>query len=362
MKIKSYYAGSVAAAIEQARQELGSEAVIVESRRTAVEHRNLGDYEVVVGLLEEETRESPSAPAATDSGKLSEEMAEMRRQIEMMRQSISRNLLTAPRWSLANSEMADAFSALVAEEVDPELARDIVDAAHTRAAGGDSGATVRAELERRFRVNPVLGREGAGRRVAAFVGPPGGGKTTTLVKLAIAYGLTGRRPVQLLSMDNFRVGGAEQLRCYAAILGAGFQALETVGALAQALEEHCGKDLILIDTPGYGSREMDHAADLARFLAGRRDIDTHLVLTASMKSADLGRVAAQYEIFRPANLLFTRLDETGSVGPLFSLAARTGKALSFLGTGQQIPEDLEPAVAERMSDRLLARVRRARAA
>lgn len=360
MKIKSYFAGTVAAAIEQARYELGPEAVIVESRRTTEENRALGDYEVVVGLLApgQELPPPPAAAAEPEPGRLSEEVAEMRRQLEMMRSAISRNVLTAPRWSIANSELADAFSTLVAEEVEAELARDIVDAVHQRASGAPAGALLRAELERRFRVNPSLGSDGTGRRVATLIGPPGSGKTTTLVKLAITHGLTGRRPVQLLSMDNYRVGGADQLRSYAAILGAGFQAIETVGALAQALEEYRGKDLILVDTPGYGSREMENAADLARFLAGRPDIDTHLVLTASMKSADLARVAGQFEIFRPGNLLFTRLDETGSAGSMFSLAARTGKPLSFLANGQQIPEDLEPASRERIVDRLMARARR----
>ena len=82
------------------------------------------------------------------------------------------------------------------------------------------------------------------------MGPPGAGKTTTLVKLAVHYGLTSRRPVALLSTDTYRVAAAEQLRSYAAILGVAFQVVETVGALAQSLEEHRAKDLILIDTPG----------------------------------------------------------------------------------------------------------------
>jgi flagellar biosynthesis protein FlhF len=359
MKIKSYYAGSIAAAIEQARQEMGPEAVIVESRRTADASRSRGDFEVVVGLVAPGAAEAPEPAAEPAPGRLSEEVAEMRRQLELMRSAISRNVLTAPRWSVSSPELAEVFATLVAEDVEGDLARDIVDAVHARAAGVPQAAALRAELERRLRVNPSLGRDAAGRRVAALVGPPGAGKTAMLVKIALSQGVAGRRPVQLLSIDNYRVAGADQLRSYAAILGVGFQAVETVGALAQALEECRNKDLVLIDTPGYGVRELDHAAELARFLAGRPGVDTHLVLTASMKSADLARVAAQYEIFRPANLMFTRLDETETLGSLFSLAARSGKPLSFLGSGQRIPEDLEPAARERIVDRLLSRLRRA---
>jgi flagellar biosynthesis protein FlhF len=186
----------------------------------------------------------------------------------------------------------------------------------------------------------------------ALTGPCASGKTTTLVKLAVRYGLGMHRPVHILSMDSYRVAASEQLRSYAAILGIGFQALETSAALAQALEEHSNKDLVLIDTPGYGPRDIDDAQDLARFLASRQDIDTHLVLTASMRSADLSRVVDRFEVFRPAKLLFAKLDETGTFGPILNQVVRTGKPVSFLAAGQQIPEDLEPASAERVVDLL----------
>src|SRR6478752_970922 len=108
----------------------------------------------------------------------------------------------------------------------------------------------------------------------ADVGPPGSGKTTSLVKLAVAYGVAARKSVQVVSLDNLRVGAAEQLRSYAAILGVGFQALESPAGLDQALEEHA-KSLILIDTPGYCLGDLDAAADLAHVLS-RGEIDVHL--------------------------------------------------------------------------------------
>jgi flagellar biosynthesis protein FlhF len=161
-------------------------------------------------------------------------------------------------------------------------------------------------------------------------------------------------------MDDFRVAGAEQLRTYAAILGTGFQALDNPGALAEVLAEHHGKRLVLIDTPGYGPRDMDRAADLAGFLSGRPDTVTHLVLTASMKSADLTHVAERFEIFRPSSLLFTRLDETACFGTAFSLSVRQRRPMSFLGTGQEIPDDVAQATKERILSLLWPRALGAR--
>ena len=193
-----------------------------------------------------------------------------------------------------------------------------------------------------------------GPRIVSLIGPPGCGKTTTLVKLAVNYGLAARRPVLLLSIDNYRIAAAEQLRSYAAILGVGFQLVETVPSLAQAIEEHHRKELILIDTPGLSLADTPEYARLSQFLSTREDIDTHLVVSSSMKSADLSRVIDSFEPFGAQRLLFTRLDETGSFGPIFNEAVRTGKPLSFFSNGQRIPEDLEAASKNRLVELLLA--------
>ena len=129
--------------------------------------------------------------------------------------------------------------------------------------------------------------------------------------------------------------------------------LETVGALAQAIDENRNKDLILIDTPGFGPADMEADCGLAQFLSSRGDIDTQLVLSSSVKAADVTRMVDRFEIFRPQRLLFTRLDETESLGPILNEAARTGKPLSFFANGQRIPEDLEAVTWDRLVGSLL---------
>jgi flagellar biosynthesis protein FlhF len=237
----------------------------------------------------------------------------------------------------------------MATDMEGELVHQILDAAERRSTPELSGleGAILTEIEERILVSSTLAAAN-GPRVVALAGPPGAGKTTMLAKLAVTYGLAARRTVALVSMDDFRVAGADQLRSYATILGAPFQALDNVGSLARVLEEYRGKRLVLIDTPGYGPRDMDHATDLARFLSGRTDIATHLVLTASMKSADLLHMAERFGIFNPAGLMFTKLDETACFGTAFSLSVRMGTPLSFLGTGQEVPDDLAPATKERI--------------
>ncbi len=365
MRVKSYFVANPAAALAMARQELGTEAVLLETRKAPPEAAHLGAYEVVFGLPGPNGAGRPPAGESDEDGlrRLRLEVAHLRRQLERMSAAVARTNL----WGAgapAGEEGARLLARLAEAEVAPEQALELVEGARRRQAAHENlslEAALLAELESRWPVQPRLGLEGEGPRIVALVGPSGAGKTTTLVKLAIREGLEGRKPVQLLSLDNYRVGGAEQLRSYATILGVPFQALETAQALEGALRECRHKDLVLIDTPGYGAAETEEAQELAGWLAGRPEVDRHLVLTASMRSADLWRVAERFERWRPHKLLFTRLDETESYGPLWDLAIRLGKPISFLCAGQRIPEDLEPATPQRLVE-LLWRGQPARAA
>jgi len=368
MRLKSYFTHTVEDAIAAASQELGTDAMLVNSREAPPEARHLGEYEVVFATDAPGAEAPDVAASSTRSGgdRLSVEVAELKKELEGMRRALTRNAFAPTQWLGGSPGVSDAYAALTAADVAPELARDIVQSTESRlsagrtpapngakAAGPAFEAALVEEMESRFQAEPLLGRGPGKPRVAALVGPPGAGKTTTLVKLAVNYGLAARRPVLLLSMDTYRVAAADQLRSYAAILGVGFQVLETVTALAQTIEENRGKDLILIDTPGMGAADMDLVPGLDRFLSTRTDIDTQLVLSCSTKSADLSRMVDVFEVFRPQRLLFTKLDETGSFGPILNEAVRTGKPLSFFANGQRIPEDLETASRGRVSELIL---------
>ena len=354
MRIKSYYAPRMEDALAAARQELGPEAMLVNSRRSPAASRHMGEYEVVFAtdVPDGESDGNAVESVSNAGGRLAADIAELKKELEGMRRALVRTAYPPAQWLGASPNLSDAYATLAAADVTAELARDIVQCAASRQSAFQDALI--AELEARFPVDPSLGRGEGKPRTVALVGPPGAGKTSTLVKLAVNYGLASRRPVVLLSMDTYRVAAAEQLRSYAAILGVGFQLLETVNGLAQALEENRGKDMIFIDTPGLAAGEVEHSADLAQFLATRGDIDTHLVLSCSTKAADLTRMVDGFEIFAPQKLLFTRLDESCSFGPILNEAVRTKKPLSFFARGQRIPEDLETASRSRLIDLILS--------
>jgi flagellar biosynthesis protein FlhF len=191
-------------------------------------------------------------------------------------------------------------------------------------------------------------------RIAVLAGPAGAGKTTALVKLAAMLSLDGRRSIQLISADPYRVAAAEQLRAYAGILGAPFASAATPTELHQALRDAQAKDLTLVDLAGFSPAQMELAAPWASYCATTAaPLEVHLVLPATLRSADLEPVWSRFAAFAPAKLLFTRLDEAARAGILLAASCRTELPLSFLSTGPGIPEDFEPASAETVVSRVL---------
>ena len=98
------------------------------------------------------------------------------------------------------------------------------------------------------------------------------------MKLAVLFGLSIRRSTQFLSIDCFRAAAAEQMRSLAAILGLGFRRFDTTLALSQGLEELSRKDLIRSTPPATVRRIWTRQRTWRTSLAGRDDIDRHLVL------------------------------------------------------------------------------------
>ena len=376
MRMKSFFAPSVQDAVEQARKELGPDALLVNSRKAPPEAQGLGEYEVVFAVLPGEAEETGETPAAapeqpkTEPGEdpVLRELARLRKQIEEMGSSLDEINAQAYSWAVPAPEFAEAFSQLLDAGFSVDVAKSVAKQAHARLDADPANRprrktfdresirrAVRTELEALLLTDSSFDTHEEKSRVVALVGPSGAGKTATLVKLAVRYGMAAARPVHLISADTNRVGAAEQLRTYAAIIGATFDAADSPRTLQQAIEANREKGLILIDTQGYTAADMEEASELARYLADHPAIEVQLVAPASMRAGDLSSAIDRFEMFAPAKLIFTRLDETSAWGGMISESVRTGKPISFLTTGQQIPEDLEPATTERLLERALER-------
>lgn len=186
-------------------------------------------------------------------------------------------------------------------------------------------------------------------RMIAFVGPTGVGKTTTLAKLAAYCALQLNQKVALITLDTYRIAAVDQLKTYAKIMDIPVQVALNLHELRQAIQFHQDKSLILIDTAGRSPNNQVGMEDLKQFFANQKDIEIHLVLSATTKDSDLADIIGRFEPLNPAYFTFTKLDETRSYGSLYTQLIKTRKPVSFLTTGQSVPEDLEFAKAETLS-------------
>jgi flagellar biosynthesis protein FlhF len=189
--------------------------------------------------------------------------------------------------------------------------------------------------------------------VTALVGPTGVGKTTTIAKLAAYAKLELKQKVALVTLDTFRLAAVDQLQQYAQILQVPLHVALTVEDLRSALRFYQDRTLVLIDTPGHSPKDEEVLGQLQRFLEELPEVETHLVLSATTKPRDMADIAQRFEPLKPTRLIFTKLDETSTHGPILSTLVRVKRPLSYLGTGQEVPQDLELATSRRVADLIL---------
>ncbi|PCI09869.1 flagellar biosynthesis protein FlhF [bacterium] len=186
-------------------------------------------------------------------------------------------------------------------------------------------------------------------RVIALVGPTGVGKTTTVAKLAATYKLRHGKNVGLITSDTYRIAAVEQLRTYAGIIGLPLKVANSPEELAQAIEELSSCDIVVIDTAGRSQNDARRLEELAEFTKAANPDETHLVLSTTVGDNVLRKTAQRFKALGPDRCILTKLDEAVTTGPIAGLSDRIGLPLSFITVGQEVPDDLEPARADRLA-------------
>lgn len=183
-----------------------------------------------------------------------------------------------------------------------------------------------------------------GTKMVYFVGPTGVGKTTTIAKIASKFSVEGKKKVALLTTDTYRIAAAEQLRTYANILEVPFRVVYSTDEVEQALIDFKGYDFILVDTAGHSHQNETQREAMNAFLHAvdeRVEKEVFLVLSATTKYRDLISIADTYSVMTDYKLIFTKLDETTTLGNLLNLKLYTGASLSYVTCGQNVPDDIE---------------------
>ena len=193
-------------------------------------------------------------------------------------------------------------------------------------------------------------------KVVFFIGPTGVGKTTTIAKIASKFKIEQEKKVALLTADTYRIAAAEQLRTYADILNTPLSIVYTPEDIAKEIEKLHEYDLILVDTAGFSHKNDAQREDMKTLLSSLPDTyerQIYLVLSSTTKYKDLIEITETYQNFCEYSLIFTKLDETRAYGNIFNMKLKTGAPISYVTTGQNVPDDIEVVDTQKLVKQLL---------
>jgi len=365
MNVKKYTAPTMEAALARVKSDLGRDAVILHTRcfkRGAI--LGLGGSQVVEVTASDEVRVSPrtSAPRAAVAvekayrgaapSNSSADFLALKGDITALRtmvQDVLRNT-RGSRTSLWPQSLQVWHKHLTSRGAGESCAADVLEPLVANLAGTrrDDPRLVAKDVLLRVAecirtAAPIAPGVPGSPSIVALVGPTGVGKTTTIAKLAAHFSLREHKPVGLVTLDTYRIAAVEQLRTYARIIDVPLQVALTPGELCEALERLSECSLILIDTAGRSQRDSMKINDLKAFLDIRRPHQTHLVLAANAEKEALEDVVERFSVYRPDRILVTKIDELPACGKLLDIAALAPHPVSYITTGQDVPDDIETA-------------------
>ncbi len=368
MKIRRFVAKATREALNQVKNELGADAVILSNRQTedGVEIMALANAEIsnLVNMPNtddtsvESEAESPATipPLVSNSNTrqleyasreiVSETLAQnIIGEIHAMRTTLEDQLATVAwgNYTQQKPEKMRILRTLLGTGFSPLLSRHLVDKLSADLDYEQSLKKTMSTLAFNLRTassDEMIENGG----VYALIGPTGVGKTTTTAKLAARCVIRhGADQVALLTTDSYRIGGHEQLRIYGKLLGVPVRTIKDSDDLQLTLSELKNKHLVLIDTVGMSQRDQMVAEQLAMLCNGNLNIKHLLLLNATCNGNTLDEVISAYQSNGIHGCIITKVDEAASLGVALDVVIRRKLILHYMANGQKVPEDLHSA-------------------
>jgi flagellar biosynthesis protein FlhF len=291
----------------------------------------------------------------TPPSRLDDQIADLRLMVSKVLQQTHR----APERGSMPEALFDRYLKLLEAEVSTDIANRVVECVQaelTDSELGDPNVVQVAVLRHLAAYIPVadvsLDRQSVtpGRPlVVAVVGPTGVGKTTTVAKLAAAYKLRHGKRVGLITTDTYRIAAVDQLRTYANIIGLTLRVALTPNEVADSVQALSDCDVILLDTAGRSQHDSERIDELRKFVCAAEPDETHLVLSSTSSEPLLLRAAERFAAIEPTGVIFTKLDEAVNFGVLVNVAQSIRKRISFVTTGQEVPDHIEVGRPDRLA-------------
>lgn len=363
MRIKTYEASSTREAVKKIKQDLGPDALILDTKyitnRKWFGLRKEKKVEVTAGIVGR--RDTDSTDDKRQSVGTSKKKERSSGRFVRFDESGEAKKVRNVRYVIDS-----AYEHMLEVGIEKELAQRVVymlDDIITASISSKSGLKLDSiknefseQLSRILPVSPGIDFDHFEKqKIITLVGPTGVGKTTTIAKLSAIASVLKEKKVGLLSIDAYRISAYEQLKTYAEIIGLPVKlALSPQEAVKTIKEDYSDHEMILVDTVGRSPQHKVHMTELHSYVDAIAPTELHLTLSASVKYLDLMSIIEKYEDMAIDKVIFTKVDETLSLDSLINGIYKTKYPISYFCTGQSVPDDIETGNIDKLAEFLVS--------
>lgn len=367
MKIKKYVAHTMKAAMQKIREELGKDAVILSSKEVK-KGGFLGffekkQYEVIAAvekqpiqrIRKEQRRE---VPKVTANFKETMEQAHILSELKEMKKLLASQTFESKTYPpLYQSLYAYLEKQYIERSICEELVAHVLE--QTKNTPDLHKGILHKELQL-YIANTIQTKIPSSivtdKKIIQFVGPTGVGKTTTLAKIAAMFMMEHQKKIAFITTDTYRIAAIEQLKTYARILNVPVEVAYSMEDYQRALQKFDSYDAIFVDTAGRNFRDEKYVQQLKTMLSDHNErVISYLVLSLTAKSEDVMDIFKQFQLFNVKDIIFTKMDETSTYGPMINLLWTENVRLAYMTDGQDVPEDVIIPSVEQISELIVSR-------
>ena len=350
MKVKKYQASTIADAMKLVGKDIGPDALILSTRKVHGKNQDssgYSEYFEITAIPGQNSKNekiegwSPSDPNLEYLKSLRSELMSIREMMFVL--SRSRSLMDGFR---VTPRAMNIYGKLIRSGIADAYAKRFLEKGGVFNDGGQfSAREVRLRvLKEMLKVIEITDPfETSDQVIAAFIGPTGVGKTTTIAKLAANLYLKRKKKVGFISIDNYRIAALDQLKTYASIMGIPCFPAFNNNELEYALQCMKEKDVILIDTAGQSHYDLERINEMEKLIGGNYSIKSHLLLNTSTNEVEMERIVSNFNQLNIKSYIFTKTDETKQRGVIINQLIKKKIPISYVTTGQRVPEDIVQA-------------------
>ncbi|MCL4456258.1 MAG: AAA family ATPase [Nitrospirae bacterium] len=335
MKIKKFVGKNFKEALETVKKDLGPDAIILSSKSVKTGPFGIiskDAVEVTAAIDESESREpvNERQPVSVEVEEIIRELRGLRDEMGFLKETL-RPIVPTLR---IGKDKKGLFNLLVKQGVDTQFAIILLE------RSSDSLDSLKNALKRDLKIQGPMNADDNG---LIFLGPPGVGKTTTMSKVAHALAAE-KKHVNLISLDDNRIGSIAYMKDLSRQLRCPLKVIRKVSDLPKIVYREMGRGPILIDTPGYEYKGI--LEDIKDIFPSGFPVKRCFLMDATMDTQAAVKAWQGCNIDMIDSIGFTKLDMATQYGNLYNLSLLTGRPLSFIATGPDVPDDIRVPTPE----------------